>query len=98
MTYNFVVYRTTQEVFVTEVSQVSVVLFRQLTSTGIHNPVLVLYMDLLSTSQSYILYLNTHNTLTNKTGCAKQLIEFSPAPTLVGTVTSSPCLWVISSK
>lgn len=57
--------------------------FGQLTSTGTHNPVLVLYMDLLSTNQNYILYLNTYNTLTNNTGRAKQLIKFSPAPTLV---------------
>lgn len=71
-----------EEIFVTEESQVSVILFGQLTSTGTHNPVLVLYMDLLSTNQNYILYLNTYNPITNNTGRAKQLIKFSPAPTL----------------
>ncbi|MPC36646.1 Polycystic kidney disease 1-related protein [Portunus trituberculatus] len=75
-------HRQTQDRFVTDESQITVFLFGSLTSTGIHNSVLVLYMDLLVTSQKYILYLDTHNTLTNTTGYAKQLIEFSPAPSL----------------
>ena len=79
----------------TDESQINIQIFGQLTSTGTHNPVLVLYMDLLSTSQKYILYLNTHNTLTNKTGLAKQLIEFSPAPTLVGDITANICLLLL---
>lgn len=74
--------KQTQDRFVTDESQINVFLFGSLTSTGIHNSVLVLYMDLLVTSQMYTLYLDTHNTLTNNTGSAEQLIEFSPAPTL----------------
>lgn len=80
-----------QDQFVTDEDQIAVFLFGSLTSTGIHNSVLVLYMDLLVTSQKYILYLDTHNTLTNTTGNARQLIEFSPPPVLV-SITSSCCV------
>lgn len=58
-------------------------LLSQLTSTGLHNPVLVLYMDMLYTQHPYMLYLTTFNMRTNFTGLAKQKIEFSPAPILV---------------
>ncbi|KAK4293210.1 hypothetical protein Pmani_034078 [Petrolisthes manimaculis] len=65
-----------------ELLQIDVLFLSQLTSTGLHNSVLVLYMDLLSTQHQYMLYLTTHNMRTNYTGLAQQKIEFSPAPSL----------------
>lgn len=71
-----------QRTFSTEDPQMDVVLFGQFTSTGLHEPVLVLYKDLLFEGFSYVLHLSTVNTLTKNKGHSKQLITFSPPPTL----------------
>lgn len=60
-----------------------VVWFNTMTSTGTHEPVVVLYMNMLYTGLPYKLILLTQNPRTNDTGTAEQLIDFSPAPRLV---------------
>ncbi|KAK7067469.1 hypothetical protein SK128_018137 [Halocaridina rubra] len=73
---------TRRETFITEDNQMDVFFFARYTSTGIHEPVLVLYKDHLFEGFTYVLYLHTVNGLTRNKGEAKQVISFSPPPVL----------------
>nr|XP_053655234.1 uncharacterized protein LOC128704203 [Cherax quadricarinatus] len=81
-TVNVSLFSLVHEPFVTERFQTDVFLFKELTSTGTHESVLVLYTDYLNKEARYLLHLNTYNPITNNTGLAIQLIEFSPAPSV----------------
>ncbi|KAF2364055.1 PLAT/LH2 domain [Trinorchestia longiramus] len=60
--------------------QEAVLMFRSMTTTGVKQPVLVLYTYVLDRQATYLLNLATTDKVANSSGLSQELLKFSPQP------------------